>query len=354
MTVNTTQSPTLLRQLDWRPIVAAYLEPILARSVWQLMNSLLPFAGLLVLMYWSLNWSYWITLLLAVPTAGFSVRLFIISHDCGHQSFFRSKRFNNFWGELTALLVWTPYTYWKNEHARHHSSAGNLDRRGIGDIWTLTVDEYVAKPWSVRFIYRLYRTPLVLFGVLPLFLFMFGYRYWESWAGRAERLSVLRTNLFIAMVLVLCHYTIGLKAFFMIELPLTALGASMGVWLFYVQHQFEDVYWEKSEEWDFATQAIEGSSCYKLPRVLQWFSGNIGYHHVHHLSPRIPNYRLERCHRENAVFQRASQITLWTSLKALRHRLWDERSRKMVGFDFIRPVAARVSVSGPAGQTGDS
>jgi omega-6 fatty acid desaturase (delta-12 desaturase) len=325
---------------DWRAIVARYRGSALGHSIWQLANSLVPFLALLVLMYWSLRWSYLVTLLLAIPAAGFSVRLFIISHDCGHQSFFKSRRLNDFWGEVTALLVWTPYTYWKQEHARHHSTAGNLDRRGVGDIWTLTVSEYMAKPRIVRLLYRLYRNPIVLFGLGPIFLFTIGYRHWSAWAGRTERLSILRTNLFLAMVLVLCHYTIGLKAFLMIELPVTLLGSTAGVWLFYVQHQFEDVYWEENGRWDFFAQAIEGSSCYRLPRVLQWFSGNIGFHHVHHLSPRIPNYRLERCHRENPVFHRARELTLWTSLKSLGFRLWDERSRKMVGFRAIRAMAS--------------
>ena len=339
MKTTTATQPTAPPRMDrseWESIVARYRGPDTLRSVWQLVNTLVPFLGLLSLMVWSLSGPYWVTLLLAVPAAAFGVRLFIVSHDCGHRSFFKSRRMNDFWGELTALLVWTPYTYWRNEHARHHSSSGNLDRRGIGDIWTMTVDEYAAAPRLTRLRYRLYRNPVLMFVLGPLYLFTIGYRFWGNWAGRAERLSILRTNLFLAMALVLCHYTIGLKAFLLIELPVTALAASAGVWLFYVQHQFEDVYWERADEWDFFAQAIEGSSCYRLPRVLQWFSGNIGFHHVHHLSPRIPNYRLERCHRENAIFHRARQLTLRQSLKALRYRLWDARTRKMVGFERVR------------------
>jgi omega-6 fatty acid desaturase (delta-12 desaturase) len=286
-------------------------------------------------MYWSLSWHYAITLLLAIPAAGFAVRLFIISHDCGHQSFFKTKRMNTIWGSVTSFLVWTPYTYWKNEHARHHASSGNLDRRGIGDIWTMTASEYKSKRWPIRMAYRLYRNPVVLFGLGPVFLFTVGYRFWAPWCGKAERLSVLRTNLLLALMLLLSHYTIGLKAFFLVIIPPTALAASMGVWLFYVQHQFEDVYWARSDSWDFFHQAIAGSSYYRLPRLFQWFSANIGFHHVHHLSPRIPNYFLARCHLENPVFHKARELTLRSSLKLLRFRIWCERRRKMVGFGAV-------------------
>jgi omega-6 fatty acid desaturase (delta-12 desaturase) len=319
-------------QQDWRSVVAPYRVSIAHKSIWQLANTLIPYTMLMVLMYLSLSGSYWWTLLLSIPAAGFGVRIFIISHDCGHQSFFKSGLANDIWGELTGLLVWTPYTYWKREHTRHHGSAGNLDKRGVGDIWTLTADEYLTKPWLTRLGYRLYRNPIVLFGLGPLFLFTIGYRYWAGWAGKSERLSVLRTNLFLAVILTLCHYTIGLKAFVLIELPVTLIASAGGIWLFYVQHQFEDVYWANADDWDFVTQALKGSSYYKLPRILQWFSGNIGFHHVHHLSPGIPNYLLERCHRENSIFHHAPRLTLWSSLKTIGHRVWDERKQKMVGF----------------------
>jgi omega-6 fatty acid desaturase (delta-12 desaturase) len=239
---------------------------------------------------------------------------------------------NDFWGEVTSMLVWTPYAYWRNEHARHHAGSGNLDRRGTGDIWTLTVEEYRKLSRFHRLRYRLYRHPLFLFGVAPLYVFTVGYRFWARWAGKTERLSVLRTNLVLLAMLALFHSTVGLKAFFMVQLPILALAASAGVWLFYVQHQFENVYWEKTDRWDFFTQAIAGSSFYKLPRWLAWCTANIGYHHVHHLSPGIPNYRLADCHRENAIFKEANRVTLTTSLKSLTFRLWDEETRKMVGF----------------------
>ena len=341
MSAHNKNSDSQTESSNWRDVVAPYRGPTSHKSLWQLINTLIPYTLLMIAMYFSLRGSYFLTLLLAIPTAGFSVRLFIISHDCGHQSFFKSGRANDIWGELTALLVWTPYTYWKREHTRHHGSAGNLDRRGIGDIWTLTATEYANKPLPVRLGYRLYRNPMILFGVGPIFLFMIGYRYWAAWAGKAERLSILRTNLFLAAILLLCHYTIGLKAFFLIQLPVTLIGAAAGVWLFYVQHQFENVYWAHNDDWDFFSQAMQGSSYYKLPRLLQWFSGNIGFHHVHHLSPGIPNYHLERCHRENALFHTAPTITILSSLKTIGHRVWDERSRKMAGFGCLRQQTER-------------
>lgn len=332
MNFTTKPSSHSLERHEWKSIVDRYRQPVASRSTWQLISTLVPFAALTIAMYWSLDVSYLLTLLLAVPTACFCVRLFIISHDCGHQSYFKARRLNNFWGELTAGLVWTPYVYWRNEHARHHGSAGNLDRRGIGDIWTLTVDEYKALPLFTRMRYRIYRFPPFLFILAPVYQFMVGYRFWGKWAGPTERLSILRTNLYIVAVMALCHWTIGLKAFFLIELPVTAFAASFGVWLFYVQHQFEEVYWEKSDKWDFVAQALEGSSYYKLPRILEWFSASIGFHHVHHLGPRIPNYNLARCHHENTLFHGVNVITFTQSLKLLNYRLWDVTQRKMVGF----------------------
>ena len=316
--------------------MARYKASGWGRAAWQLTNTLIPYFALMVLMYLSLRWSYLVTLALALPAAGLMVRLFIISHDCGHGSFFRSKRANDRWGRVAAFLSWTPYDYWRKEHAKHHSTAGNLDRRGIGDIWTLTVSEYKASHWALRLLYRFYRNPFVLFVIGPTFTFTIGYRFPSRWAGKSERRSVHSTNLLMIGLLALAHLTIGLKAFLLIQLPVIAVASAAGVWIFYIQHQFEDVYWEETATWDFFKQAIEGSSYYRLPRVLQWFTGSIGYHHVHHLSPRIPNYRLEKCHRENPLFHRASLLTLRTSLKSLRFRLWDENTRKMVDFSALR------------------
>ena len=309
--------------------------PQASRSSWQLINTLVPYAALWALMLFSLRVSFFLTLALAIPAGGFLVRIFIISHDCGHGSFFASPRLNTFWGVITGTMALTPYNAWRREHAQHHATAGNLDKRGAGDIWTLTVKEYLALPFWGRMKYRLYRNPLIMFGIGPIFLFSIGHRYGP---GRtpAQRASIRETNLLLILAGLIAWMTIGLKAFFLIQIPILAIASSVGVWLFYVQHQFEDVYWERDKNWDFRALALEGSSYYRLPKILQWFSGNIGFHHVHHLSARIPNYLMEKCHKENELFSAVPEITLWKSLNSLKYRLWDEESRQLVGFDHLR------------------
>ena len=318
-----------------RAVVANYEKPILARSLRQIANTLIPYFGLLCLMYFTLDISYWITLGLAIPAAGFLMRSFIIFHDCGHGSFFRSRKANRILGFFTALLTFTPSYYWSHQHARHHATAGDLDRRGIGDMWTLTVQEYLAHSRWMRIVYRIYRNPLFLFLLAPLYLFFVQYRYWSPSDNKRVRWSAMRTNLALACIVTAASLTIGIKAYLMIQLPIIIIAISAGVWLFYVQHQFEDTYWERHENWSFVRQALEGASFYKLPRVLQWFSGNIGFHHIHHLSPRIPNYNLQKCHESHPMFQKVKHLTLWTSLKSLGYRLWDEEHKRLVGFDYV-------------------
>ncbi len=327
--VRQTEVPTAS---SWKSIVAHYQKPVPARATWQLVNTLLPYAGLWWLMYWSLSVSYWLTAGLAILASGFLVRIFIIFHDCGHGSFFKSKLANDIVGTIAGLLCFTPYYHWRWEHAVHHSTAGDLDRRGTGDVWTLTVQEYLeASRWK-RFSYRLARNPIILFVVAPVFLFLVLERFPSSKAPTRERVWVYLTNLGLLMVGAGLSWVFGLKAYLILQIALVTLAGSAGVWLFYVQHQFEDVYWERGEEWDYTRAALEGSSFYKLPKVLQWFSGNIGFHHIHHLSPRIPNYNLERCHRAEPLFQRVKPITLLASLKCFGFRLWDEKRRRMVGY----------------------
>lgn len=316
----------------WRPIVEQYETPRLASSVWQILNSIVPYLVLWVLMVWTVSFSYLLTLVLGVFTAGFWIRIFIISHDCGHGSFFKSRRANEFWGTLTGVMTLTPYLSWRHLHAKHHGSSGNLDRRGTGDIWTLTVKEYRALPWWRRALYRIYRNPVSMFGAGPLLLFGIWYRLPAGMGDRRARRSVHLTNAaLLAGGLAMCAW-IGIVHYLMILLPVMLFATSAGTWLFYVQHQFEGVYWERDDEWDYLRQAMDGSSFYRLPRVLQWFTGNIGYHHIHHLSHRIPNYRLEECHRENEMFQCVHEISLGSSLKSLSFRLWDEEERRLVGF----------------------
>ncbi len=330
---------------SWRKIVAKYEAPSLAGSIWQIVNTIVPYFGLLYVMYLTLDVSYWITLGLAFPAAGFVTRSFIIFHDCGHGSFFKSRKANRIVGFFSALITFTPSYYWSNQHARHHATAGDLDHRGDGDVQTLTVQEYLALSRGKRLWYRIYRNPLFLFGVVPLYLFLVHHRYWGRSDSKRARWSMMRTNLAVAAIVIAAALTVGIKAYLMIQLPIMIVASTVGVWLFYVQHQFENTYWERHEKWNYARHALEGASFYKLPRILQWFSGNIGFHHVHHLSPRIPNYKLQRCHESHPMFQEVKYITLWTSLKSLGYRIWDEEHRKLVGFDYVSVYLRNKSIA---------
>jgi len=321
----------------WRKIVAEYQKPNITRSIWQLTNTLVLYIVLWILMVLSLNVSYWLTLLLAPIAAGMYVRLFIIFHDCGHGSFFKSSKANHLVGSIVGVLVFTPYFYWRQSHAIHHATAGNLDKRGIGDVWTMTVEEYLAaSPWK-QFIYRAYRNPILMFGIGPIFMFLIAQRIPtrnRSFRKR-ERNSIHWTNLGLLIFGTLVSLLIGFKNFLLIQIIVMWIASSVGVWLFYVQHQFDGVYWERAKNWDFVKAGLEGSSFYKLPKILQWFTGNIGFHHIHHLSPRIPNYLLEKCHRENKIFQ-VKPMDLLSSFKSLTFRLWDEKTRLLVHFRYLK------------------
>lgn len=324
------------KPLAWKDLVAPYQTPTVGRSAWQVVNTLVPYAVIWYLMYRSLAVSYWLALPLVLLAAGFQVRTFIIFHDCGHGSFFRARQANDILGFITGVLTFTPYYHWRWEHALHHGSAGDLDRRGTGDVWTLTVQEYLeASRWK-RLAYRLARNPIVLFVLAPLFLFLIKQRFPSPKAARRERNSVYWTNLGVLTMAVGLACLFGLKAYLLLQSGVLMVAGAAGVWLFYVQHQFEGVYWERGGDWDYCTAALKGSSFYKLPRVLQWFSGNIGFHHIHHLSPRIPNYNLEKCHHSEPLFQTVKPVTLCSSFKSLTFRLWDEQRRKLVGFRAVR------------------
>jgi len=323
---------------SWKKAVAKHRTPSLRSSLWQLGNSIMPYLILWGAMVWSLNISYWITLALALPAAGFLVRIFIIFHDCCHSSFFKSRRASRTVEFITGVLAFAPYRQWRNLHALHHATAADLDRRGTGDIWTLTVQEYLeASRWK-RLAYRLARNPVVLFILAPLYLFLVEYRFPSRAVSRRQRRGVHMTNGALLLIVLLMGLTIGIKAYLLIQLPVLMFAAAAGIWLFYVQHQFEGVYWERQQNWNFVAAALRGSSFYKLPRILQWFSGNIGFHHIHHLCPTIPNYNLERCHRENLPFQAVKPVTFWSSMKALSFRLWDEQRKKLVGYGRLRAV----------------
>ena len=327
-------------KFKWQGIVSKYAYPETWRSLWQIANSLVPFLLMWYVMYRSLEVGYWLTLLLAVPTAGFMVRCFIIFHDCCHGSFFRSIKANDRLGLVLGILVLTPYYEWKHDHAIHHATAGDLDRRGIGDVYTMTVEEYLAAPWYKKAGYRIMRNPLILFTVGATIVFAVTHRFWRQGAGKRERSSVVWTNLAIAGVAGWLVLEIGWAAFLMVELPVLLIACGAGVWMFYIQHNFDPTYWERHQNWDFFNAGMDGSSFYKLPKVLQWFTGNIGFHHIHHLSPRIPNYKLEKCHNENPVFQ-IEPLTVRKSMKSLFFRLWDEREKMLVGWEALKKYKAQ-------------
>jgi omega-6 fatty acid desaturase (delta-12 desaturase) len=272
------------------------------------------------------------------------VRIFIIFHDCGHQSFFASRRLNDIVGAVTGVITFTPYYRWRHSHAIHHATAGDLDRRATGDVWTMTVGEYQAANKAKRLTYRIYRNPLVIFTFGAWLSFLIFQRIPISEKTKREKLSILYTDLALLAVFVVAALTIGLGDFLLVLLPVMMIGTSVGIWLFYVQHQFEGVYWERHQNWDYVDAALKGSSFYKLPRVLQWFSGNIGFHHIHHLSPKIPNYKLEQAYNENELFH-IQPITLRSSMRSLKFRLWDEENRQLVGFGYLKTLPETVAAA---------
>jgi omega-6 fatty acid desaturase (delta-12 desaturase) len=337
-----------LRDLPRR--LAAFRNPSDMRGAIELAITAVPLALLLVLMWLSLDVHYGIALLLAVPAAGLLVRLFLIQHDCGHGAFFRSRRANDWLGRIIALATMTPYGYWRGTHAHHHASSGNLCRRGIGDVTTLTVGEYEGLGWARRLQYRLYRHPAVLFGIGPAFVFFLQHRLpvGQMRHGAGPWLSTMATNGAIAAAWTGSILLIGLQPFLLILLPIMILGASLGVWLFFVQHQFEDTFWRRREDWKFADAAVYGSSHYALPPVLRWFTANIGVHHVHHLCSTIPFYRLPAVLRSHPELRDINRLTLVQSLKAIPLALWDEDARRMISFraarERQRPAACAAAV----------
>jgi acyl-lipid omega-6 desaturase (Delta-12 desaturase) len=320
------------------PALLRYRESDQPRALFELGVTVLSLVLLWALMWLSLDVGYWLTLLLAVPAAGFLVRLFMIQHDCGHGAFFRDRIVNDWVGRLLGVLTLTPYDYWKRNHAVHHATSSNLDRRGIGDIETLTVEEYRSRSLPGRLFYRLYRNAIVMFGIGAAYLFLLQHRlpFHQMRAGGRPWVSTMATNAAIALLVAGMIWLVGTGPFLLVHLPIMLLAASMGVWLFYVQHQFEDVMWMRNDSWVPQDAALSGSSYYDLPPVLRWFTANIGIHHVHHLNSRIPYYRLQQVLHDHPELKKVGRLTFLESLRGVRLTLWCESRRKLISFADLR------------------
>jgi len=319
---------------EWYRRLAAFQKSSWGSAIGQISNSILPFLAIAATMTYAVlaGWPYWISLILAVPAAGFLVRVFIIFHDCTHGSFFPSQRANRVLGFISGVLVFTPFEPWRLSHLGHHGTAGNLDRRGIGDVATMTLAEYESASRWQRFKYRFYRHPFVMFVIGSPFVFLFLHRFIGLRGTKVERRSVIATNLAILGIAAGFIALFGFRTWALVQLPIITLAGVAGIWLFYVQHQFDPGYWAREEEWDQINAALHGSSYYKLPKVLQWFSGNIGIHHIHHLRPGIPNYRLQRAYDSTPEAQLEQPLTLWKSLGAIRYNLWSEMHQRFLSF----------------------
>jgi acyl-lipid omega-6 desaturase (Delta-12 desaturase) len=321
---------------ELRKSVSPFEKSDINKSIKQLINTFVPFFGLWYLAYASLSISYWLTLPLAIVASGFVIRIFIIFHDCCHQSFFKNRKLNALIGNISGIITMFPYEQWKRSHNIHHATSGNLDKRGIGDIWVMTVEEYLAATPAKRLQYRMYRNPFVMFVLGPIFLFLITNRINVKDAKRKERLNTYFNNVAIVVLYAFMIWLVGWKAFVLVQAPILFVAGALGIWLFYVQHQYEDSYFEHEEEWNYVKAAVEGSSYYKLPKVLQWVTGNIGFHHVHHLAPKVPNYNLEQAHVSTPPLQKATTITLGTSLESIHFKLFDEENKRFVTFKHIQ------------------
>lgn len=321
--------------------VAPFAKSDMKKSILQIVNTIPPYFLLWFLAYQSLSISIWLTLAISVVAAGFVVRTFIIFHDCTHGSFFRNKKANDIVGTITGVITLFAYEKWKREHSIHHATSSNLDKRGVGDIWVMTIDEYLeASKWQ-RFAYRLYRNPLVMFGFGPLYLVLISSRFNKKDARKKERMNTYLTNVILVALYTLLISVVGWQAFLIVQGSIMFIAGSLGIWLFYIQHTFEDSYFEEESEWDYVKAAVEGSSYYKLPKVLQWATGNIGFHHVHHLAPRVPNYNLEIAHESTPPLHQATTITIKTSLASIRYRLYDPDGKTFVSFKDVKEMVTK-------------
>lgn len=334
MSVNKDLSKEQIKEI--RRICSEFSTSINSKAWWQLTNTLIPFIIGLAVMIWGVtnDWNYLFILMLALPVAGLYIRLFIIQHDCGHGSFFQKSTSNNWVGRILGVITLFPYSYWKKTHAIHHGYVGNLDERNVGDIDTYTVEEYKNLPKHKKFFYRMYRNPVILLLFGPIYQFVIKHRFPfdmpKSW--KMEWKSVIFNNITLALTFTILISILGFVNLIKAFLPIIMIGGAAGIWLFYVQHTFEDTYWKKKDNWNINTAALYGSSYFKMPAILNWFTGNIGFHHIHHLSAKIPNYRLQEAFKSSKLLQQAPTITLLSSIKTYNLKLWDEAREKMISF----------------------
>ncbi|WP_167619499.1 fatty acid desaturase [Maribellus sediminis] len=335
MDTKKTQASTPNQWEDFIRKSARYQHPDRLKSIWQIVNTFVPYIGIWILLVYSLSVSLVLTAFLLIIAAGLLVRLFIIFHDCGHGSFFKSQKANRYTGMVFGILAFTPYDKWHSSHMKHHATVGNLDKRGAGDVWTMTKEEYLASSRKKRLYYRLYRHPITMFGIGSLYVFLIQNRLTGEWMTRKQKNNVYLTNITLLLIFVGMGLSIGFLTYLVLQLLILYLAAIVGLWLFYLQHQYENVTWVRDKDWNFIKLALEGSSFVKFPRLLQWFSGNIGFHHIHHINARIPNYNLPKCYAENQIFKEVTPVTFISSLRTLRLRLWDEKLQKLIGFQEI-------------------
>ena len=313
-------------------IVKPYAKPSSGKAYWQIVNTVVPYFGLIFIMYLMIsnNVNYIFVLLLSVLPALFLVRVFIFFHDCTHSSFMKSNRAMNIFGHVFGVMVFTPFHQWQREHITHHRTVGNIDKRGTGDVWTMTVEEYKNSTKLKKLGYRLYRNPILLFFIGPVYMFLINQRLPFNIKEKKEWKSWIITNLSVVSIILLVSFTVGFKYYLLIQIPIIFIASSLGVWLFFVQHQYEEVYWEKQEDWDITTASIDGCSVYRLPLILDWFSGNIGYHNIHHLNARIPNYRLRKLYNKSKEFHNSKTINIWQSFKLATLYLYDQKSKRLI------------------------
>lgn len=315
-------------------MIKPFVKASNGRAIWQVVNTLVPYIALIIGMYLMISngISYLFVFPLTFILALFTVRIFILFHDCTHSSFMKSKKWMNFFGHIFGILTFTPYYQWKNEHIAHHRTVGNIDKRGVGDVWTMTVEEYENSSWKKKLGYRLYRNPLILFIIGPIYMFVINHRLPFNTKTKDEWFSLILTNLAIIGIVLTVSFTVGFKYYLMIQIPAIFFASSMGVWLFFVQHQYEEVYWEESQKWDILDAALKGSSVYKLPLILDWFTGSIGYHNIHHLNAKIPNYRLRKLFKSKRELQKSKQFKLFQSFKLAKLFLYDVKNRKLITY----------------------